>query len=157
MKKGDIVFYQAVPKNTLEKLIALFSHSKEEIIHVAIYVEEDTVIEANLGRTVGYAKLGSSKSKKIVKTCPSLSDEQREKIVTYCLQQFGQQYDLREIGELFLKYFHVDIHYHEKNKKICSTLVNNAYTYAGVTLVGSEDVSPEDLFESALLVEINRL
>lgn len=154
-KKGDIVFYKAT-NNFIDRAIEFFSRAKHEIVHVAIWIADDTTIEANMSRTVGYSTISGYSNEHIIKTCPRLTDAQRNAIISYLHRQFGEPYDYLEIGKLALHYFGLTIPYRETKRKICSTLVNDAYLSVGIDLTGKGlDVTPEDLFNSPLLVEVN--
>lgn len=151
-KHGDIVFFKK--RGIIGYLVDFFSRSKCEIVHVAIYLDEDKTIETNLNKRVDYATLSQYKSERFIKSCKDITDEQRDMIVEYCESHIGEPYDLIQILEMFLKFFKIDLRYRQKNRKICSTLVWKAYEYAGIKLTESEDCSPDDLFHSDKL-ELN--
>ncbi|MDF2534079.1 MAG: Permuted papain-like amidase enzyme YaeF/YiiX, family [Bacillales bacterium] len=146
-KQGDIVFFKS-NGNLLGRLISFFSRAKYEIVHVAIYVERDITIETNLSKRVNYATISEYKAECVIKSYKDITDEQREIILEYCKNRFGEPYDLVQIFELFLEYFGIDFPYKERKMKICSTLVWNAYDHAGIKLTLDEDCTPDELFNN---------
>jgi cell wall-associated NlpC family hydrolase len=153
MKQGDLVFFKSQSNKWVDQLIKIFSRAKNNIVHVAIYVGPDKTIEANLGKKVGYATISEYSNRNVeYKTCPELSDEQRQNIIDYCAKQFGQNYDLMEILKMFFLYFFIKIPYVEQKMKDCSTLVWNAYHSVGIDLFPVVDCSPENLYDSDKLI-----
>jgi len=155
-KPGDIVFYVDNPDNLIEDAIVLFSKAKHKIVHVALWVAEDKTMEANFGELVGYATISQythKGNKHIIKSLPSLTDAQRQGILDYAHSKFGQRYDLPEDIKIGLEdTFGIHIPYTEVHRKICSTLVWDAYEAVGIKLYPEHDCSPEDLFDCPALV-----
>lgn len=84
-----------------------------------------------------------------------ITEEQSEKILKFAEQQLGKPYDYEELIELFLKYvFHILTNDFEKGRYICSTFVNSAYLSAGIRLTKVNIPSPEDIFDSPLLIKV---
>ena len=85
----------------------------------------------------------------------TLTDQQAESIVTYAEKQLGKPYDFEEMIDMFLRYvFHIPNNEEEKGRFICSTFVNAAYASVGIRLTKQNLPSPEDIYESPLLVKI---
>lgn len=128
IKKGDILFVWG--KSLVEELITDISHGAS---HCALFVDENTVCEAQFGRVVGEANLQDYIDDKNtvrleVWTDDSLTDEQREDMIAYAKTMYGQHYDVKLIPlELihFLTRNNLEW-YREGNEKICSTLVYSA-------------------------------
>jgi uncharacterized protein YycO len=88
----------------------------------------------------------------------TLTDQQADKIVAYAEKQLGKPYDYEEMIEMFLRYvFHIPNNEEEKGRFICSAFVNPAYASVGIRLTKQNLPSPEDIFESPLLVEIEEI
>ena len=85
----------------------------------------------------------------------TITKEQSEKIVKFTEQQLGKPYDYEELIGLLLRYgFHFSINDFEKERYTCSTFVNSAYAIVGIRLTNQVIPSPEDIFESPLLMKV---
>jgi cell wall-associated NlpC family hydrolase len=85
----------------------------------------------------------------------NLTNKQADRIVTYAEKQLGKPYDFEEMIDMFLRYvFHIPNNEEEKGRFICFTFVNAAYASVGIRLTKQNLPSPEDIYESPLLVKI---
>ncbi|PGZ95597.1 hypothetical protein COE51_19620 [Bacillus pseudomycoides] len=158
LKKGDVIAVYG--ENDIVSLsIEIITHSP--ISHVALVVDPENkqLIEANMNRKIGYKSLDDYRNHCLILSIPSLTDEQRDKIVEYAKTQIGESYDFRAIIEEFLRYtLKFNFVPSEMNEKrfICSTLVNSAYLSAGVKLTNQYLPSPNDILKSPLVAIVGQ-
>jgi cell wall-associated NlpC family hydrolase len=151
MKHGDLIFVRGT--DTISRIIEWLTSSKYS--HVAMYIGNGEVIEAQRLRSVGLAPLSEYDGKYDVYTCPTLTDDQRKQIIEYARSMGGIKYDYLDIARLFLRcVFRLELPIDDPTRIICSELIVKAYSKAGIKLVqGREDydVTPEDVAESKML------
>lgn len=150
IKPADIILVSGTGK--ISKLIEEIENSK--FSHSAIYVKNNELIEAEGIRKVGYQVLDYYDERATVFRCDILTNKQRNKIVEYVIKTIGYHYDFRLLFlELISYLFDILIPYKgDKDSRICSTLVVDAYRSVGVDLcLGIGYPSPKDVSESELL------
>lgn len=150
IKFGDLILERGT--GPISEAIEQISHSPYS--HVAGYVKDNELIEANGFRKIGYQALDYYAGKADVFSCESLTDEQRSQIVDYVKNEVGGHYDYVLLVWEFLRYvFNLILPYKEaKTVRICSTLWADAYRSVGIDLCpGIKYPSPGDLAESKLL------
>jgi uncharacterized protein YycO len=132
------------------------SITKSEYSHIAGLVKTNELIEAAGFRKTGYQGLDYYAGLADIFICPSVTEEQREIIVNYTIQEVGSQYDYLLILWEAIRYMtHVLLPYTEMKSRICSTLWSDAYLAAGIDLCpGVKYPSPGDLAKSKSLVKI---
>lgn len=97
--------------------------------HCALFLDANTLIEAQGGKVSGEIALSNylNQNKKLeVWRDPTLSDEDRIKMIQFARTQLGIQYDYLAIFGEFLRFkFDISLDYWNENKKrICSSFVN---------------------------------
>jgi hypothetical protein len=125
IKPGDVLFVWGV--GTLERIIESVTHGPS---HCALFINENTVAEAQGGRTTGTESIASyldSTKHLEVWRDESLTDAERASMVEYARAHFGIHYDyLSILAEL--AHFELGVKlddYHEGNRRICSTYVTD--------------------------------
>lgn len=150
-RPGD---YGVVKTNGIvAKLIRLGTLSRWN--HAVICIEGDLIVEA---RPIG-VRFGKASKYNIIawnKHEVGLSDEQRNTIKDYALEQVGKPYGYLDILTLFLRIIGLRIppvklwnHLSQRQGFICSELVAEAYSEAGFKLINKplNLVTPGDLAE----------
>jgi hypothetical protein len=127
-----------------------------QYFHVAYFVEENTLFEANGNRVAGYASLEDYEEYDVKRL--KLPIEIRQKVLNHIVKTEGMKYNYLEIVSLFLrKKCGVHIYYDKIKYYICSSeLFDAVEKETGIRLLDqvTSDVSPEDLWESPFLEEI---
>lgn len=133
------------------RVIQHVTHSPYD--HVAGWVKENELIEADAFRKTGYQALDFYDGQADVYTCDVLTDEQRKQIITYVQNEVGSHYDyVLIVWELIRYLLDVMLPFYEGKRRICSTLWSDAYRSAGVDLCPTTLFpSPADLANSSLL------
>lgn len=130
--------------------------TNSQYFHVCYFVRDDVVFEANGNRTAGFAYI-SDKIEYDVKRL-DFPIEVRRQILAEMIKSKGSKYNWGEIISLFLrKKCKINIFYDKKNYYICSSeLFDAVEKVTGVRLLDqvTEDVSPEDLWESKYLKSV---
>jgi hypothetical protein len=152
MKPGDLIFVRGKP-NLIDDTIKVFESIETHqppaacYTHVAIFMGNGMIAEAQGGRRTGTAPLSQYDGNYDVVTM-NLTDEERGKVVMEAERQFGKEYDWFEIGVLGVEILTgVDIPYHERNARICTTYVKSVFLNAlGRHLCDGD--TPEDLWLS---------
>jgi uncharacterized protein YycO len=153
LKKADIILRRGTA--AISEGIEVVTHSK--FSHAAIVVDPDKnlLIDVVLRDGVAHRDIKEFIGVSTVLRMETLIDQQAESIVTYAEKQLGKPYDFEEMIDMFLRYvFHIPNNEEEKGRFICSTFVNAAYGSAGIRLTKQNLPSPEDIYESPLLVKI---
>jgi uncharacterized protein YycO len=156
LKKADIILKRGT--GAISHGIEAVTHSK--FSHVALVADPEKVllIDAVLRDGVGYRDIKEFIGISTILRMETLTDQQADKIVAYAENQLGKPYDYEEMIEMFLRYvFHIPNIEEEKGRFICSTFVNAAYASIGIRLTKQNLPSPEDIYESPLLVEISEI
>jgi hypothetical protein len=122
---GDILFIWG--NGLIEETIEWVTHGPS---HCALFLDAETVAEAQAGRESGTALLAdyiASGKRLEVWTDESLTDRERKRIVAYAKSHFGIEYDyLAILAELARFELHIPISsFHEGKRRICSSYVND--------------------------------
>jgi uncharacterized protein YycO len=153
LKKADIILRRGTA--TISHGIEVVTHSK--FSHAALVVDPDKnlLIDVVLRDGVAHRDIKEFVGVSTVLRMETLTDQQADRIVTYAEKQLGKPYDYEEMIDMFLRYvFHIPNNEEEKGRFICSTFVNAAFASIGIKLTKQNLPSPEDIYESPLLVKI---
>jgi uncharacterized protein YycO len=156
LKKADIILRRGT--DAVSHGIEVVTHSK--FSHAALVVDPDKnlLIDAVLRDGVGHRDIQEFIGHSTILRMETLTDQLADKIVTYAEKQLGKPYDYEEMIDMFLRYvFHIPNNEEEKGRFICSTFVNAAYASVGIRLTKQNLPSPEDIYESPLLVKIGEI
>lgn len=127
-----------------------------EFFHVAYFYNGQMVFEANSFRTAGFALITDYADYEVKRL--DLPLVVRERILTRIIQTTGAGYGWGEVIALLLrKKFGINVFYDDRAKYICSgELFDAAYAETGIRITGqsTDDVSPQDLWESPWLLEV---
>jgi hypothetical protein len=128
--------------------------------HCAIFIDQQTLAEAQAGKAIGKAFLSdyqSAKEKRLeVWRDETLKDDERKRIVDYAKSQFGLQYDyIAILAELVRFQLNIPItNYHEGKRRICSSYVNDcAKSVARNWAIVSYAPAPVDLLRGGKLTQ----
>jgi hypothetical protein len=155
---GDLLFVGG--RGILKRLIEWITHS--QYFHVAIFINDHEVIEAQGGRKSGKTPLSyylNSKDKLIIYRDKTLTNSERKKIVSYAINHQGIEYNYISILAELVRYeLGVSLDdYDEGKKRICSSFVNEC-GFAGGRVWSLQKVpSPQDLITSKKLTRIGKL
>jgi hypothetical protein len=124
--------------------------------HVAMFKEEQILIEANGGRLVGEVALqfyldGHTRCE--VWRDPSLTDDERQKMIEYAKTLYGIPYDYMLIPLELLHYetgIPIDW-YKENHHLICSSAVYDIAAHVGLKWAASAVCAPEGLIDFGTL------
>lgn len=123
---GDVLIVWG--ENLIDDAIEFVTHGPS---HCALFLDPQTLAEAQGGRVSGTALLAdyqSAKEKRLeVWRDETLSDSERKSIIDYAIQHFGIKYDYFAIL-VELARFEIGIHisdFDEGKRRICSTYVND--------------------------------
>jgi hypothetical protein len=155
---GDLLFCSG--KGIIQRIIQWVTRSK--YYHCAIFIDQDTLIEAQSGEKtskVPLSKYLNSKDKLYIYRDKSLTNFERYKMVNYALNHLNMDYDymaiLAELARyelgLSLKY------YDEGNKHICSSFVNDCGKSVCKIWTKERVPSPQDLVIGKRLVQVGKL
>jgi hypothetical protein len=156
---GDLLFVSG--KGIIKSLIEWITHSK--YYHVAVFCDEGkTLMEAQGGRKSGTTPLSdylNTKDKLVIYRDNTLTSTEREKIVTYALENQGLEYDyIGILAELFRYEMHISLDdYNEGKKRICSSFVRDCGLAAGRLWSLEKVPSPQDLIAGKKLKRIGKL
>lgn len=159
IKQGDILFFSG--KGIIKSLIEWITHSK--YYHTAIFIDSETLMETQGGRKSGLTKLSDYLKQDIKLTAyrdKSLTDLERNKIITYALHHSGIEYNyLSILAELARYEIGISLdNYDEGRKRICSSFVNDCYEKGiGKELSAQKVPSPQDLAKSKVLKRLGVL
>jgi hypothetical protein len=152
IKPGDILFVWGT--SFVDRGIELVTHGPS---HVAMFVNENTVCEAQGGRTVGETALSFYDSDTIeVWRDMTLTDDDRQSMLTFAKQLYGTPYDyaLLPLAGLSAEFGISDAWYHENGRFICSTFVANVAEHVGRHWARGVNPVPVDLQTSGELTKI---
>lgn len=128
---GDLLFVWG--NSFIEEVIEEVTHGPS---HVALFLDEQTIAEANWNRTTGASPLSnflSGKGRLEVWRDDTLTDEERSKMVKYAREHFGIHYDylgiLVELARYELNFPLATLH--EGKRRICSSYVNDCIKSIG--------------------------
>jgi hypothetical protein len=151
IKPGDLLFVWG--DSFIENGIEWVTHGPS---HVAMFKNENTLIEAQTGRPVGEIDLSFYLGKKCrleVWEDPTLTDPERTEMINFARTLYGTEYDDFLIP-LELLHFEcgLDLHwYHEKNRRICSTLMDQIGKYVNRKWSQVMNPAPVDLTDGGIL------
>jgi len=152
LKPADIILKNGT--GGLSTGVELITHSQFSHAALVSDPEKNQTIEATLDGVVN-GHISSYRGCSAVFRIKTITQEQAENIVKYAEHQLGKPYDYEELVNLFLRYvFHIPNNRIEKGRFICSTFVNAAYASVGIRLTSQNFPSPEDIYESSLLIKI---
>ncbi|WP_416826197.1 YiiX/YebB-like N1pC/P60 family cysteine hydrolase [Ectobacillus polymachus] len=152
LQKSDIILVKGT--YLIDKGIELITHS--QFSHVAI-VSNPEVLEIIEATPTGVIRSSITKytGHASVLRLKTFTNTQIENIVNFAEQHLGNPYDFGEIVHQYLRYtFQIPDNNVEKNRYICSTLVNVSYLSEKIRLTKQTLPSPEDIYESTLLNKI---
>lgn len=133
--------------------------TQSQYTHVAGYVGDGLLIEAQGLRSTGHAPLSQYEDAADVFRVQRLTRDQTLRIVAHVTKEIGGEYDYLLLGwEAVRLVFGILLPYVRNKRRICSTLWADAYKSAGVNLC--PDVSyptPSDLVRSPHLRKIGAL
>lgn len=148
MQQGDLIFVRGHLTSVIDDAIKFGESlmSKRSMTacysHVAVFVGNDQVAEAQGGRKSGLAPLATYTGDYAVGSM-SMTPEQRQKFVTILRQEFGLPYDWKGILYLAL---HILFGYSkphiEHRSRYCSKFVEWGLKQVGITVDGT---TPETL------------
>jgi hypothetical protein len=146
IKPGDVLFVWG--KGIVPDIIEAVTHGPS---HVAIFVYDTTLYEAQGGREIGDCPLtdytlGDCERLEVWGD-PDMTDEQRQKMVEYAKSLKGTPYDYVLIPlELLRVETGIPIGwYHENKHRICSSYVYDSATHAGRQWADDPLCTPEGL------------
>lgn len=152
IKPGDLLFVWG--DSFIEKGIEWVTHGPS---HCAMFIDENTLIEAQAGHPVGEIDLSfylGKKCKLEVWEDHSLLGWERGKLIDQAQKSKGIPYDNLLIP-LELLHFEcgLDLHwYHENNRRICSTFIDEAAKQTGRKWSKVPNPSPVDLLQGGVLI-----
>lgn len=125
IKPGDVLFVWV--NGPIEEAIEWVTHGPS---HCALFIDHETVAEAQWGRTTGITPLFNyflSHDRLEVWRDETLTENERTRIVEYAKAHFGIHYDyLAILAELVRFEVHIPINsFHEGKRRICSSYVND--------------------------------
>jgi hypothetical protein len=150
---GDVLFVWG--SGLIEETIEWVTHGPS---HCALFLDSQTVAEAQAGRESGTALLSDYKAsgKRLeVWTDESLIDQERKRIVEYAKDHFGIEYDYLAILAEFVR-FELDIpvnSFHEGKRRICSSYVNDCAKAANKNWTDVPVPAPIDLLKGGKLTK----
>jgi hypothetical protein len=118
--------------------------------HVAMFLDENTLCEAQVFREIGEVKLDHylKKADRLeVWTDETLTNEERDKMIEYAKSLYGNKYDYLLIP-LELLHFEFDMNinwYKEHGHRICSTFCNDIAKHVNHIWTDQENPAPCDL------------
>lgn len=150
IKPGDLIFI--LGNSFIDKAIEHVTHGPS---HVAMFLDYNTLIEAQGGREVGTNNLSFYSSKKCeVWTDPTLTDDERKQMIQYALSLQGTPYDyLLDILEFGHFEWGANINwFKESGHLICSTFVNKVGQRVNRAWSKVVNPAPVDLLEGGILI-----
>lgn len=138
----------------------LFDHAIEYVTHgpshCALFINDTTLAEANAGRTIGECTLDdylSRGGRLEVWGDPTLTDDDRAKLVEYAKSLYGVPYDYLLIPLEFIHFeFGAKIDwFREHHHRICSTYIYDAARHVGKTWAAHANPAPVDLLQYGAL------
>lgn len=151
IKPGDLLFVWG--NDWIAKEIEEVTHGAS---HVAMFLSDSKLIEAQGMSKIHELDATTYLDKRTeIWSDPSLTDEERQKIVIYAKTLYGEEYDylliLFELAHFTLGEKINGIHEH--HKLICSTFVNKCAKEIGKTWTNEINPAPVDLLKGGVLVK----
>lgn len=142
LKPGDLIFVHGT--DWISQCIERFTKSKYS--HVAIYIGDGQVMEAQGNRTVGTRSLSYYVGLYDVFRVP-LTHEQLEAGLAWLNNEKGIEYDYWDIFVLFMRcVFNLQIPWHECHRLLCSRLMRDFLFYCNLPIPDA-NMTPEEVFE----------
>lgn len=142
LKKGDIIFVYG--SSLIDKAIEFITRSKYN--HIAIYIGEGKVMEAQGFRTVGTQDINLYNGVYDAYRIP-LTNEQIEQGLNWLIKQEGREYDYWDIFVLLLRCtIKFRIPWHEGKRILCSRLGRDFVSNCNIK-IPNKNMTPEDFFE----------
>jgi len=124
--------------------------------HVALFINESTLCEAQLGRSIGECPVSLYTSKDCrleVWTDPTLTVDDRSAMVSYAKTLYGEHYDYLLIP---LELLHFTVYeklswYRENKHRICSTYIDAVAQHVKHQLAKVANPAPVDLLNGGVL------
>jgi hypothetical protein len=155
MKSGDVVLFKG--RSVVSKIISMFT--KSEFTHVAIAINERSIVEADRFVNVRIRNVDDKQIHKVLR-CTDIDDIQRVAIAARSVTMVGTKYDYAQVVLWFLRilfnYKRAGI-INNANRVFCSELVDRVYQMEGIDLVpdrGEGDVLVTHIMNSPLLTEV---
>jgi uncharacterized protein YycO len=145
---GDVVFVKQ--KGIIADLISKIT--KSPFNHVAMYVGNGKIIEANGFIRTRVVPLETYNGEYEIYRIPRLAEYQKRRIVDYALTKVGTKYDYAKILGLFIRFEFLKRFkgFEERNHFICSELIDRSLQAGDVPRKGMDffgDISPSELFK----------
>jgi Permuted papain-like amidase enzyme, YaeF/YiiX, C92 family len=155
IKAADVIFYR--PTGFIGWVISKLTRS--EYSHVSIAINSTSILESNRFIKSRVSDLEYVADIHSVYRLPNLTEEERNRIVTYALTMSGVSYDYTQLFGLFLRaVFSIDTTiFNSMNKYICSEVIDLAFMGAGVKRKDDKhigDITPQELFEKYDLIRV---
>jgi hypothetical protein len=153
---GDILFVRGETP-VVSSLIKSFLHS--EYSHVAIAVGPNEICEIDVFQNMRILP-NPYTNYDVYRYKQGLSIEQKKQLHRFLMQKTitNTGYDWGKIAELLIRHFlHWNVLIDEKNRYICSEVIDVAYQTIGIDLLPAfltGDVTPADLLLSILLIKV---
>jgi hypothetical protein len=151
IKPGDVLFVWG--RGIVADLIEDITNGPS---HVALFLNENTLIEAQGGRLVGECSLSfylDGKTRCEVWGDPELTDEQRQQMIENASTLYGTPYDYLLIPAEFL-HFEIGLKlnwFHEHKHLICSSFVDSCGQSVGKLWTTIPNPAPVDLMRGGVL------
>lgn len=147
LQVGDLIFVRG--EDIISDVINWAEHGKYS--HVAIYVGDGQVIEAQGGRRISLAPLSNYRKYDVGKV--DMTDQQREDLIKYAMTQRGLPYDWLLIFIIAVRLlFRINIPYIERSARICATFARDCFEHVSITLTDIVNCTPEELGESSKII-----
>ncbi len=155
LQVADLIFIRGT--RWLDFPVKLVTQS--QYTHVAGYVGEHQLIEAQSFRNTGYLPSAAYAGAADVFRYPRLTSSQAARIVRFARHEVGSHYDYLLLGwEFFRLSLGIVLPYMKNKRRICSTLWADAFTSAGIALCPTlRYPTPGDLTRSGLLRKVGSL
>jgi uncharacterized protein YycO len=156
LKPCDLILVHGDKNNFISREIEKITNSQYS--HVAGYIGENTLIEAEGFEKTGQVPLSKYDEMYDVYRFEGLTNEKKDLILGFVNGQIGGRYDyFLLVIELFRYVFHKVLPYKEPfGSNICSQLWSKAFRSVGIDLTPNILYpSPKDISESKLLTKIN--
>lgn len=148
LNPGDVILYKSY--GIIGRTISFITRSPYS--HVALAVDEDTVLESDRFINTRLSDIHSRKVVHHVYRVNGITEEQQRNAVNYAMETIGTKYDYLQILGLFFRYvFRLKyLTFNSYNKFICSENIDYAFIRADIPRKDLEhllDVSPQELLE----------
>lgn len=146
MRPGDVLFYRGT--SFISKAIAWVENSP--YTHVALYIGDNQLIEANSGIKSRIRDIEPSEDFE-VHSFKDITDDQRDRLVKAARHLVGYKYDYAQIVRDFIRIeFHTYLSFIQtKNAYICSDIIDVPAYIAGIkrhNFCPVGDITPSELF-----------